>query len=146
MKIEKISKALEKQLEQFLSSCGSSLSTFRYFSSRPVSVVRNHLVSLLVFEGDLPVAYGHLDPEDGIVWLGICVIEDYVGRGYGFSVMEVLLDEARALHITKINLTVDKGNLGAIRLYKKFGFKRLKESPSAYLYQWESSEIDNINK
>ena len=146
MRIEKILEGQEEKLEQFLESCGASLSTFRYFSSRPVSVVREHLVSLLAFDGDVPVAYGHLEPEDGIVWLGVCVMEGCIGRGYGFSMMEALLDEARALHVDAVNLTVDKDNSGAIRLYERVGFRRLKESTSTYWYRWGSSPEKKINR
>jgi len=111
------------QLAAFLASCGSSLERFRYFSKRPLSVIQNPLTTLLgLDENQVPVAYGHLDPEDGVVWLGICVSDRHRGRGYGRLMMRALLDAARVHQVHAIVLTVDADNLSAIRLYEEFGF------------------------
>jgi len=138
MRIERIDSSHLDSLACFLGRCGRSLETFRYFSKRPLSVVENHLATLLGFDdrGD-PVAYGHLDPEDGTVWLGICVAEPDQGRGFGRQMMQALLNEALAMELPSIDLSVDRGNLQAIKLYEHYGFKRLPSSGLVVRYKWE---------
>ena len=118
MTITNINTGDYKLLETFISSCGTSLDTFRYFKTRPFSIIQNHLTTLLAInDNGIPVAYGHLDLENGIVWLGICVSETHLGKGYGNFMMQALMDEADRLKLQEINLTVDKNNLNAVRLY-----------------------------
>lgn len=141
MQIEKIDQADFQSLETFLASCGSSLETFRYFSSRPLSIIQNHLTTLLGFDDrQMPVAYGHLDEEDGTVWLGICVSEEYRGKGYGNLMMKALIDAALKLNVKAIALTVDAANPTAARLYEKFGFQLEKKSPEIRWYRLRLSE------
>lgn len=73
-------------------------------------------------EGEVPVAYGHLDREEGVVWLGIAVAQPDQGRGLGRLMMERLLEEGRRRRVATVRLSVDEGNRGAIRLYRSFGF------------------------
>jgi RimJ/RimL family protein N-acetyltransferase len=128
MQIKRLDPENLQTLEAFLASCGSSLETFRYFSSRPLQVVENHLTTLLGFnETHAPVCYGHLDPEDGVVWLGICVAEGHVGKGYGHRMMQALIDTARELKLDAITLTVDIANSPAVHLYEKCGFQLERE-------------------
>lgn len=108
-------------VERFIEMAGRSLETFRYFSTRPTSVISNHLVTLVGTEDGVPVAYGHLDPESGCTWLGVCVAEKWVGAGKGAEVMSALLEFADAGGIL-VSLTVDEDNLRARKLYEKFGF------------------------
>ena len=137
MTIKKITQEDHKILELFLASCGSSLKTFRYFDTRPVSIIKNHLCTLLGMDDEeTPVAYGHLDPEDGIVWLGICVPELKQGKGYGDKMMKALLEEGLKLGISEINLTVDRINIQAARLYEKHGFKMVRQSEKTLWYRW----------
>jgi ribosomal protein S18 acetylase RimI-like enzyme len=139
MQIKRINRENTDLLKSFLDSCSTSLVTFRYFQSRPLSVIKNHLTTLLAIDdAQMPVAYGHLDPENGIVWLGICVSDKSQGKGYGDLMMKELVDEAARLNIDEINLTVDKINLPAIRLYEKYGFKRIKETDKIFWYRWSS--------
>lgn len=141
MQIEQISLPDIQPLKSFLASCGSSLGTFRYFSSRPLSVIENHLVTLLGFdETRQPVAYGHLDKEDETIWLGICVSEENRGKGYGSLMMQALLDIARKQRVGAVSLTVDATNLGAVRLYEKFDFKQARVSETTLLYTWSPSQ------
>ena len=111
------------RLELFVRSIGSSADTFRYYSKRiPSKAIANHLVTVLLIDEET-VGYGHLDLEDGIVWLGICVKDSCVGKGYGSIIMDKLVSS----HDGDIMLTVDSDNAAAIALYKKFGFKVIKE-------------------
>jgi GNAT superfamily N-acetyltransferase len=122
-------------LEIFLNSCGSSLDTFRYFAKRPLTVITNHLTTLLGFdEHHFPVAYGHLDQENGRVWLGICVAEGHQNKGFGHQMMRKLLQSANKLHLKSIALTVDADNKNAIRMYEHFGFEVKNQTAKTILY------------
>ena len=111
-----------KLLEQFIADAGSSLKSFRYFQSRSIDVVKNHLCTFLLLDEEKPVAYGHLDSENGIVWLGTAVSEKYVGLGLGVMMVNELLNFAKQNNIKEIKLTVDDDNAAAIKLYEKSGF------------------------
>ena len=120
-------------LKEFLHHAGDSLKSFRYFDSRGFDALKNHLVTLLLYRDGKPVGYGHLDKENSIVWLGIAVIETEIGRGYGKIVMDALLQKAEELRLEEIQLSVDKENLKARKLYEKYGF-RLKEEKSEVVF------------
>ena len=109
-------------ITQFLKSAGQSLVSFRYFEKRTFDVLKNHIVTCMLFQDDLPVGYGHLDADGGRVWLGIAVAESYKGKGYGSSIMIFLLSKAKENNIPTISLTVDTDNKIAINLYKNCGF------------------------
>jgi ribosomal protein S18 acetylase RimI-like enzyme len=112
-------------LDQFIFSAGSSLHTFRYFQSRPFSVLENHLVTCLLMNENKPAGYGHLDKDGDTVWLGIAIAEGFKGRGLGKLIMEFLVSTAKSNRLSKVKLTVDEGNIPAISLYEKFGFESL---------------------
>jgi hypothetical protein len=106
-------------LSSFLKDIGSSSSSFRYYSKRnPLDAIANHLSTLLLCVNELPVAYGHLDKDGENVWLGICVKESEVGKGYGKMMMKALTSS----HDGDIVLSVDRNNDTAISLYLRFGF------------------------
>lgn len=109
-------------LQAFLDGAGDSLRSFRYFAKRTPEVLHQHACTWLWMEGEEPVAYGHLDREDGVVWLGIAVQERHWGRGFGARMMRLLLDSARGMGITVLKLAVDADNHTAIRLYERYGF------------------------
>jgi len=112
-------------LNQFIRTAGSSLLNFRYFQNRSFSVLENHLVTCLLMNGNKPAGYGHLDKDDGTIWLGIAVAEGFRGKGLGKLIMEYLVFTAKSYRLTKINLAVDQGNIPAISLYEEFGFVAL---------------------
>jgi ribosomal protein S18 acetylase RimI-like enzyme len=84
-------------------------------------------------DNEVPVAYGHLDLSDDVIWLGICVSENQVGKGYGHLVMEDLIQKADSEDILEITLQVDKVNNNAVNLYKKFNFITSEEKDGLYL-------------
>jgi hypothetical protein len=51
-------------LSKFIKSAGNSLETFRYYNTRSLDVIKNHLYTILILKDDFPVAYGHLDKEE----------------------------------------------------------------------------------
>lgn len=127
-------------LKLFISSIGSSADTFRYFKSRSVSVIENHLVTIILQIDNLPVGYGHLDKDGKDIWLGIAISEGYVGMGYGKLLMKYLVDKADELNLVEVKLSVDKENSKAIKLYNHFGFIKLQEKNEVLYYSRKLSE------
>lgn len=114
-------------LLRFVNDAGDSLKTFRYFSTRPLSVIENHITTVLLYENEEPVGYGHLDRDGESIWLGICVKYDKKGNGYGKQLMSKLIGDAKNNSVNLIKLSVDTENTNAIQLYHKFGFKKNSE-------------------
>lgn len=128
-------------LQQFIGGAGTSLQSFRYFQTRPLTVIENHVCTFLLIDNHTPIAYGHLDVSDEAtiaahcgseekqtdmftktIWLGIAVSESQKGKGFGKLMMDRLLYFAKENAITQIKLSVDNDNTAAIKLYEKVGF------------------------
>jgi perosamine synthetase len=109
-------------INSFRLRLGSSGKTFRYFDKREWHVVKQHLVSLAILADEVPVAYGHIELEEGVAWLGVAVVEGAQGRGYGRCIVARLIRDAARCGVKKLHLKVDKVNLSARRLYESFGF------------------------
>jgi ribosomal protein S18 acetylase RimI-like enzyme/sugar phosphate isomerase/epimerase len=110
-------------LSAFIQNLGEEKISFRYFETRGEEVLKNHVFTFLAFQNGTAVGYGHLDREDGIVWLGIVVKKEFQGQGFGAKIMQILISKGKALKIKKIRLSVDNDNQKAISLYKKQGFE-----------------------
>lgn len=123
-----------KLLQQFIDEAGTSLKSFRYFQKRPLEVIKNHACTFLLIDKEEPVAYGHLDKEDNTIWLGVAVIEAYLGLGLGAMMMNKLISFAKENHIPIIKLSVDNNNSAAIALYKKLGFVLQEKKDSFSFY------------
>jgi RimJ/RimL family protein N-acetyltransferase len=121
-------------VKRFIETAGKSLDTFRYFSSRPTSVISNHLITLVGIENDIPVAYGHLETENGCTWLGVCVSEKWIGTGKGGEVVSSLLKFADTRGLV-VSLTVDEDNFKARNLYEKSGFVFRKKNMKTMYYE-----------
>jgi len=94
-------------------------STFRYFATRSVGTcLRDHTLTLVITDGDVPVGYGHLDDR----WIGLCVLPEWQGRGYGAYLLDILIAYARVTGISELRLTVDISNGTARALYERRGF------------------------
>lgn len=134
--IKRIKNTIEdiQLLAEFLDNAGNSLTTFRYFGKRPLNTIQNHKYTILVLsEDNIPVGYGHLDPQGDIIWLGICVSENEVGKGYGKIIMADLTQKADSDEISELVLQVDKANVNAVSLYKKFNFITTEQKDGLYL-------------
>ena len=136
MKIVKVNENNIHLLVYFLSNLGSSSKSFRYFEKRNISIIQHHLVTLLYLNNkDIPFCYGHLDKENNLVWLGLCVIESQTNKGYGTKMLNYLISEAKKANLNSINLSVDKSNNIAISLYKKFKFiQKSEDNNILYFY------------
>jgi len=115
-------------IHNFLSIAGESLQKFRYFNSRPIEVLDNHLATYVIKEKDQIIGYGHLDKEEDIIWLGIAIADDFQGFGLGKLMMQHLISSARLLGIRHIQLGVDLDNEKALPLYYHYGFEDFKKT------------------
>lgn len=59
--------------------------------------------------------------------IGISVKKDYWRSGVGSAIMTELIKYAKGQYIKNISLGVKKSNVNAIKLYEKFGFKKIGE-------------------
>jgi len=109
-------------LEKFLAAAGNSLNSFRYFEKRPFSVLKDHIVTVIITNNGQPIGYGHLDKDNQTVWLGIAIAEGFKGQGLGTQLMNFLISKAAENDIGTLHLTVDSDNIQAISLYKRFDF------------------------
>ena len=125
-----------KLLHHFISNLGEAKLNFRYFDKREMSAIQNHLVTLLVIHDDIPVGYGHLDQENENTWLGISVNPDFQGQGIANTIMTELISDAKKNSIKIIQLTVDKENITAQKLYEKFKFKKIELSENVTFYKY----------
>jgi len=121
-------------LVDFLNNAGQSLVSFRYFTKRPLSCVKNHLVTLVLTNGADSVGYGHLDRDNGKIWLGIAVSESHLGQGLGKMIMKKLIEYGRKFGIGEIWLSVDKDNYKAQMLYRKNHFKNVSKKNSSVIF------------
>lgn len=92
---------------------------FRYFNSRSNECFKNHYYHFILNDPE-PVGYGHLDCEYDKMWLGMCVFDSFVGKGYGKLILNNLIDNRKK---NVLYLTVDKNNYKAINLYLNRGFQ-----------------------
>jgi ribosomal protein S18 acetylase RimI-like enzyme len=124
-------------INNFLETASQALHHFRYFNSRPLDVLDNHLATyLLQLDGQM-VGYGHLDREGDIVWLGIAISDAHQGIGLGQLMMHLLIAVAKLNKLSSIQLAVDNDNVKAISLYQKFGFQTFsKTSTLTFMKLW----------
>ncbi len=115
-------------LVKFISKLEKERLTFRYYENRDIKVIKNHVATIILITDDEEfIGYGHLDNENEIIWLGVVVLEKFQNMGYGNILLKLLLEKAKEKKIERIRLSVDKKNLSAVNLYKKFGFLKIVE-------------------
>ncbi len=136
MQIVTVDASNRKLVQEFLDEAGTSLATFRYFNSRSMQSLDNHLLTcILQDDNGKAIGYGHLDKENGVVWLGIAIAESHRGKGDGKTLLEFLLSETLRKNIGAVSLSVDSGNVAARRLYESMGFILYKETGSTCFYE-----------
>ena len=115
-----IQQATKKDVQLFLQT--KLPSTFRYFQTRNLSILDNHILTCSgKIEGKI-VAYAHLDQDQHLIWFGVCVLPEYQKQGIGSKILHYIFTFCRNHRIQEIHLSVDKTNLVAKHLYQKFGF------------------------
>lgn len=122
MEIKEIDVTNKAEIAQILNSSPIGIESFRYFNKRPLDIIQNHKITVIGFVENTPVAYGHLDSEDGKTWLGVLVADNFHGKGYGSRILNYLIDFGVQNSINSICLSVDNNNRNAIELYEKKGF------------------------
>ena len=100
---------------------------FKYFSTRSIDILDNHLITILVVSGTNILGYGHIDPENRY-WLGIYVSINHRGKSLGKIMVNELLKRSKNIGLNTISLSVFKTNTIAISLYKNLGFEVYKKS------------------
>lgn len=73
----------------------------------------------LVFDTDDP---DYTIPEKRVYVSRMIVKKEYRGRGIGSEILEFLIRKAKEMGYSEMTVGVDKGNVNALYLYKKFGF------------------------
>lgn len=112
-------------LQEFIDKLGAEEESFRYYKSRSLDVLQQHRYTCLATYEGKSIGYGHLDLEEGVTWLGIVVVREYQGKGVAKQIMTALLNKAEKLGLSYIQLSVDITNDKAIKLYERFGFKKI---------------------
>lgn len=136
MEIIKITNNNLHYLQDFIKNKLSK--NFRYFDKRDISVFNDHFTTLIGIIDNKPIAYGHIDFSKGenMHWLGICILDDYHGKGYGKQMMNKLIEIFNdSSNINKLYLTVDKDNIIAVKLYQKYLFKIYDENETDTYYK-----------
>lgn len=92
-------------------------------------LVQKELVFIYFNEERLPVGMFKLVPHTyrsaHIIYLGgVAIHPRWAGKGYGFLMMEAIIDYARKTGFLRIELSVAVQNLKAISLYEKVGFEK----------------------
>ena len=60
--------------------------------NKKIEITSKILITL--YEGHLPIAWGHLEPEGGKTWLGLAVAEGHCKKGNATIIMKALCDYA----------------------------------------------------
>lgn len=137
MEILRINSQNRQLVTEFLEIAGTAtLEKFRYYDARPLKIIDHHLATFIIHHESKSIAYGHLDQEEDIIWLGIAIAESFQGQGLGKLMMIHLLTYARLQKISKIKLAVDLDNRAAIPLYRKFGFKEINRTKKVLFMEW----------
>jgi ribosomal protein S18 acetylase RimI-like enzyme len=120
-----------EHLNNFLSN--NMPDSFRYFNTRNITCIKNHLLTLIIVIDNKSVGYAHIDKENDKYWFGICIIKEYQGIGLGTMLIKYILNKSPN---DKLSLTVDRNNFDAIKLYKKFGFEIVDDDNIKGNYFW----------
>lgn len=117
------------KLDEFIKSNINGVKTFRYYTERPYTIIKNHIYTCLYYLDNICVGYGHLDFEDEKTWLGIIVSDNEVGKKIGDQIMDDLILNSQ----NNIYLSVDITNNPAVFLYKKKGFEIIEKKINYYI-------------
>ena len=84
-----------------------------------VAIVDNRIVGMVNV-----YTFPHRPRRRHVGAIGICVHEDWQGKGVGKELMRAMIDLAdNWLNLTRLELEVYADNEAAIRLYERFGFE-----------------------
>jgi ribosomal protein S18 acetylase RimI-like enzyme len=88
------------------------------------ALAEDHILFLLEQDAQVAGAIGiHPTPIEGVHTLGMSILEEFRGRGWGRQLVLTALEEARGRGIVKVVLEVWPDNGRAIALYASAGFE-----------------------
>ena len=116
------------KLKSFIKNSEENIKNFRYFLNRDLSILGNHVYTILLKIDQEYLGYAHLDKEEDDIWLGISISKKIQGLGFGKILMENLISYAKKMNLKEIKLSVDFENTKAEHLYKNHGFKLLERN------------------
>lgn len=75
--------------------------------------------------------YGHIDDETPS--LALSVLKNFRRAGLATALIQSLLEKLAAKNFRRVSLSVQKENLAALELYRKFGFEIFAETESEFI-------------
>jgi GNAT superfamily N-acetyltransferase len=101
--------------------------TFRYFNSRTIDIINNHIITVLYIIDNTPVGYAHIDynVSDNKHWFGICILNVWQKKGIGKCLINYVIQKFKSMKSAPVYLAVDNDNLHAKKLYLSTGFKEI---------------------
>ena len=75
MEILNINNSNVELLEKFIELNNSK--HFTYFNNRTIDVLIDHVITIIGVIDNNPIAYGHIDLNNNINWIGLCVLEKF---------------------------------------------------------------------
>jgi len=140
----KINEIKFNELYDFLVSCDNdfipSLSSKVNIYDYSIKLLKNsEIISLICNEkliGLLAIYCNNFINKEAFISV-VCLSKDY--RGYGLSkvLLEKSIEIAKNKNFLKIKLEVNKNNKIAIKLYNKFGFKKILENSETIIMQYD---------
>jgi len=139
MKILKVNNSNVKLLEKFISLNNSK--QFTYFNNRTIDVLKEHIITIIGTINNNPIAYGHIDFNNNINWIGLCVLEEFQKKGIGKQILKYLLNHINSNEITNVKLSVNIDNFIALNMYLKNNFVISNVENKFYIldYEYEKS-------
>jgi perosamine synthetase len=97
---------------------------FRYFNNRNIECLDNHILTVLLFHNidNKYIGYSHINYTTKHSF-GIYIDKNYRNKKIGSLLLNYTLNHHSISEIENIYLNVDKSNLNAIDLYKKYNFE-----------------------
>ena len=95
-------------------------------------IKRNLYYYFMLCIGGAPVGLAGVLISDDIEIISVCVLKNMRGRGYGKMLLSHIVSFAKSKGKNRVLLEVNKNNASAIRLYEKFGFKKIAERKKYY--------------
>ena len=124
-------------LEKFIKNINNKF--FTYFSKRDISCINNHKLTIILKNESEEIGYGHIDYENNIHWLGICILDKFCGNGYGKLIMNYLInyfnEKISIFNNESLYLCVHTNNIPALKLYEKYNFKIIDEIKEKKFYK-----------
>jgi len=128
----------EEVLRSFLEKSEKARENFSFYLNRPLLYITTLEKVVWGKLGNTIVSYGHLDRINSErCWVGLCVSDDYQGKGFGRKTLKRLFCEASGIGLKYLNLSVYKSNAPAINLYKSEGFLKVEEENNNFFMEKE---------